>query len=462
MLDQKNKIPTIAIVGAGYSGISLAANLYRLSQSSVHIYLIGSSKLFGRGVAYSTINPLHLLNVRAKDMSAFNHDPDHFVNWLKTNSHHKKLGIKADELPDQFLPRQIYGQYLQDILKAMIKPSEAGGIIEKFHAECISVIENDKGVLLSLSDGKTLNPDRLVLAHGNLLPRLKLQSDNTIPIIHNPWDYESYSAISKKDRILIIGTGLTMIDAVIQLKSQNHQGKIMALSRHGLFPQVNLPETTHYDFDKRLFPLPLKKLIRLIRYEIQTHPNQIDYHQALFKAIRHRVNDLWMSFTLFEKKQFLRHLATYWETVRHRVAPEIAGNIKEYQDAESLEIMAGHVVEIANKSVVITTRHTRQRLTLNIDCIINCTGPGKYNHDHLNPIVDSLISQGYAQFNELQLGLNVAKSGAIINTAGQESKKIFALGPVRKGISFETTAVREIRSQSEELASFLLSTKKIL
>lgn len=457
MLQKNIRIPSIAIVGAGYSGVSLAANIHRLAKTPIHIYLIGKLALFGKGVAYSTQNPLHLLNVRAKDMSAFNHDDMHFVNWLKMKNIHAQLGIENDELHDYFIPRKFYGDYLADILRAVLITSKSGCEVEAIHGEAISVEKNNEGIVLGLADGSIVKANLLVLAHGHIIPHAHFNTDNTVKIIQNPWDFEAYKEISQKSRVFIVGTGLTMIDAVIQLKSQNHEGKIMALSRHGLLSQVNLPETSHYQFDPMLFPISLKKLIKVIREEINMHAHQDEFHQSLFKALRLKANEVWSSFSFFEKKQLINHLMPYWEKFRHRVAPKISHSINIYINDKSLEILSGHIVEIINQRVVVRTRRHQELSAFQADYLINCTGPEKYDHKNLMPILDSLISQGYVLYNDLHLGINVSKSGAVIDRFGVESRTMYVLGPPRKGVLIETTAVKEIRVQSEELAKHCLN-----
>ena len=72
----------IGIVGAGFTGTLLSVYLMRLAQEPVHLFLVERRGDFGRGVAYSTGNSGHLLNVRAFNMSAYPDDPKHFLRWL--------------------------------------------------------------------------------------------------------------------------------------------------------------------------------------------------------------------------------------------------------------------------------------------------------------------------------------------------------------------------------------------
>lgn len=104
----------IAIVGSGFSGIMTAVNLARLSTHPLQVTVINTRRPPGRGVAYSTRRPEHLLNVAARNMSAFRDEPDHFLRWLRTRSEFDNL--PEIELRERFIPRMVYGDYLRSIM----------------------------------------------------------------------------------------------------------------------------------------------------------------------------------------------------------------------------------------------------------------------------------------------------------------------------------------------------------
>ena len=65
---------TVAVIGGGFTGTTLAAQLVRHTDASYSLIVIERTGLPGRGVAYGTECNSHLLNVPAKDMSAFPED----------------------------------------------------------------------------------------------------------------------------------------------------------------------------------------------------------------------------------------------------------------------------------------------------------------------------------------------------------------------------------------------------
>src|ERR1700759_3983758 len=93
----------VAIIGGGYSGIVLAIQLLRCCRGAMSIVIVDRSSRPGGGVAYDTRCHDHLLNVRARSMSALAGQPDHFIDWIEESGN-------ASFAPDTFVPRSLYGE----------------------------------------------------------------------------------------------------------------------------------------------------------------------------------------------------------------------------------------------------------------------------------------------------------------------------------------------------------------
>src|SRR5437868_6088163 len=63
------------VIGGGASGVLFAYQLLRRGSAAFRVTLIERRSEIGRGLAYHTGNPDHLLNVRAGNMSALPEDP---------------------------------------------------------------------------------------------------------------------------------------------------------------------------------------------------------------------------------------------------------------------------------------------------------------------------------------------------------------------------------------------------
>ena len=109
----------VAIVGGGFSGVAVAAELLR-SGGGQRITLLESGPRFGRGIAYGTTDSAHLLNTRAERMSLFASDPTHFVHWNRAR------GCETE--PTDFVARSIYGNYLEDTLNALASRGSSGSL----------------------------------------------------------------------------------------------------------------------------------------------------------------------------------------------------------------------------------------------------------------------------------------------------------------------------------------------
>src|ERR1700723_2175872 len=116
MNDEVENRYDVAVVGSGYSGTMVAVHLAR-AQRGLRVALIDRGKAFGRGVAYGTTDPKHLLNVQADQMGAFPDDVGHFYRWLQ--AHPANLAaVGIHELrANAFIPRLVFGDYIQDLLR---------------------------------------------------------------------------------------------------------------------------------------------------------------------------------------------------------------------------------------------------------------------------------------------------------------------------------------------------------
>ena len=100
---------TIAIIGGGFTGTTLAAQLLHGDTARLSVVLIERTPYLGRGVAYATRCAAHFLNVPAENMSGFGDDPMHFLRWAR-----RRLGPHVE--PRDFLPRNLYGEYIESVL----------------------------------------------------------------------------------------------------------------------------------------------------------------------------------------------------------------------------------------------------------------------------------------------------------------------------------------------------------
>lgn len=444
--------PSFGIIGAGFSGSLLAIHLLRGLSPRGRIHLIERRPGFGRGLAYSTGNPSHLLNVRAARMSAFEDDPDHFLRWLSA----PPPAMLSDG--GAFVPREVYGRYVQSLLSEELR-GEAGGsrlFITPDEAEELSL--DERGVTIHMGSGRPLRVDVAVLAVGNFpseLPRGAAKLAESNRYLSDPWDDKALSAIPPRAPLLVIGTGLTMVDLVLELLDRGHRGPITAISRRGLLPhshQDGAPPISWADFDRS------QGMSRLLR-EVRQRADGADWRAAV-DGLRPYLQDWWQAMSSVEKRRFLRHLRPWWDIHRHRMAPMVADRLDGALGSGQLRVIAGQIVGIRQDAegvdIAYRRRNARQTESLAVETVVNCSGPCSDYARITQPLVRQLLDSRMARPDALRLGLDVDSRLRLLDGSGQPQARLYALGPVTRGRFWECTAVPEIRRQAKWLADHLV------
>ncbi len=428
---------TAIIAGGGASGALLATRLVRKS-SDAHAIVVDPRERLGRGMAYSTSHQEHLLNVPAGRMSAFAEEPEHFVGFLR-----QRFGGRYDAA--SFVPRPVYGDYLDSIVR---EAREFAG--ERFQCERSTILAatvEESGVRAICEDGRVLYGDVLVVATGNASPapwfRASVDIVSGERFCASAWDERSLISADPDEEVLLLGTGLTAVDAVIGLRCNGHRGTIWMVSRRGLLPH-----------EHRLFDAPP-----------DTNPDATSMHDLLdaFRAVamRPRTNHLWQALSASDQRRFVRHVMPYWNVHRHRMAPEVAKTIAAEISSGGLRMLAGRTGTFVQTDrglrVPIRLRGDERTLELEVGRVINCSGPAHDFRRLENPLIGNLLAQGIMEPLQTGIGVDIAPSGALRDRDGVDSSTVFAIGPVRYGTLIETTAMPEIRAQAEELASLLVS-----
>ena len=455
---------SIVIVGAGFSGTLVAAQLLRQARSPLIITLVERDPArFNRGVAYGTHQRCHLLNVPAGKMSAYPDDPDHFLRWAQL--HQSQLlnppwVTRIDA--GTFIPRRFYGDYLHDVLNEAEALAQPDVRLYRLVDKALRLQEKANGIQVSLESGLQVQADRVVFAAGNFPPgnpRLADPGFYDSPRYHgNPWATAVISDLLHTKACLLVGSGLTMVDWVMALRDANYGGTIHVVSRRGLWPQAHaaiLP----WEGELKLGDTPsVLALLRVVRRAIRD--TGADW-RVVIDSLRPRVQGIWQGFSVKDRRRFLRHLRPYWDCHRHRLAPVIAQQLQLEQDAGRLYRHVGRVLayqegEGGTVKVTLQRRGQSDLENFHVNAVLNCSGSESDYRNLESPFVRTLLDDGLIRPDALSLGLDATPQGAVINHQGQPSAWFHTLGPPLKGILWETTAVPEIRVQALNLAMFLL------
>lgn len=447
-MTRQASLPPIAVIGAGFSGTMAALQLLSALPPDRPVLLCERGGSFARGLAYGTGNPAHLLNVRAANMSAFPDRPGHFEDWL-SGADLREGVVKTPA--GTFVARGHYGSYLTDLLTAAV----TGPGAPRLHLVNDGVVDLEPrggGFLLRTEGGQTHAIAGAVLAMGNLAsaaPKSRHSLD--------PWAPESFGRLHPHAPVLIVGTGLTMLDAVASLRAQGFAGAILALSRRGLLPNAHAPAEPWPTPD--LTPADFASLRRLLtRIRAEATRAGAGWH-GVIDALRPLTDTIWRSLPPREQARFQRHLRPFWDVHRHRTAPPAARTIADEIARGALTVRAGRLLDIADEAaqavVTLRLRGAERPERLAVQAMIDATGFGHLKESR-DPLLRRLMDRGLVRPGPFGLGLDAGVDYRARGASPGEGRgPLWILGPLLRGVLWECTAVPDIRNEAADLAGLV-------
>lgn len=496
----------VAIIGGGLAGTLLAMQCIRQAQQSLHIELFDQAAQFQTGIAYADSGFPHLLNVAAGKMSAWPEQPMHFVDWLQQQPAYAE--INAQILAQSYLPRALFGQYLQHQWQQSLVEAASKQIEVQLSAVAITHIQVLPEAIELTSAQGLQQYQTAVVATGNELPRHPLPTESGITKLpgyqHNPWQMPSVNRLPadtfqhdtfnhqianhqianqhianqhvthgkggsatelhQHSRVLILGNGLTMVDTVLALRQSGLRQPIMSLSPHGygMLPhrqaQITLP-----DFASLLDTNPsLRQVLQLFNQQRKRWRQLGLSAEGLVDSLRPYSQKLWHGFSAKEKQFFFKKLRHMWGVARHRLPMQIHDQIQQLRLQGALEVKAGTLLHCQpceqGIDIWIRIKGNPEPEQLQVDRIINCTGPEHCFSNLPSHFLASAIANGTLAAGPLNLGLAACpQTLALKNAAGERHQQLYGMGSVLRGELWETTALNEIRQQAQQLAAQILS-----
>jgi uncharacterized NAD(P)/FAD-binding protein YdhS len=420
----------VAIVGAGFSGTMVAANLARRGVGSILIEANGQA---AQGAAYSTKEPAHLLNIRAQDMGAWADSPGDFS---------ARQGID----PGSFAQRRQFGAYLRSILHDAV----ASGHVEVVDGRAVGARRENGLWRVAMESGDAIDCEVLVLATGNQPPAaLSLLQGIGDRLIDNPWGERARAAIADSATrgldVLVVGTSLTMIDVVLSLDSAGHFGKIVALSRRGKIP---LRSESHEPAPISWEEIPAASVRRMVEW-LRRRSAEVGWRSAI-DSLRPHSQRLWQALPADQKRLFLRHGRPWWDIHRHRIAPQVAASVDALVAEGRLEIVAGRLLDARPTDDGVEVQYRRRGHDApdpphDYGYVFNCTGPLADIASTKDPLVRQLLDDEAVEPDDFAIGLAV-------DGRSRAGERLWALGTLTKGRYWETIAVPDIRVQAASVA----------
>jgi len=451
----------ILVIGAGFCGTLVAAHLLRAqSRKPIHVMLVDRRGAWARGVAYGTRTPAHVLNVPAGRMSVFPDDEDHFLRFAQARDYSITGG--------SFVPRSIYGEYLEHVLTEAKRGRAAGSTLQQILREVTDVTVEGDGAEAEFTNGWKRRFDRVVLAVGNSPPaetvveRTGIRS--TYRYVGDPWAPAALEQVDQDEPVLLLGTGLTMLDVALDLHQRGMRAPMIAVSRHGLLPQTHRAATAAPSFLHRppdilsVAPTALAYLRSVRRYIDELAPTGVDWREVL-TSLRPITPRLWSALPVPERARFLRHSRVYWEAHRHRAAPLPFAMLQRLIENAELITIAGRLVQLDTDVTGIVARggaaSAERYREFRVGSVVNCTGPQTDIGRLDDPLIRNLLQRGSIRADALHCGVDVSDDLALVNATGVPSRSLYYIGPLLRARFWEATAVPELRVHAMNLARTL-------
>ena len=418
----------VVIVGGGAAGALVALHLLRDTTNITEVTVVEPRERLAEGVAYSTTDASHLLNVLAGGMSAYDDDPANFVRWMRCDS-------------GDFVARHRYSEYLRDELQRMAASRPRTRFVHvRERAENIvakrSDVRNELSARREFSvrtarAGKLL-ADAVVLALGNAPPMRPAWCGEVelARLIADPWAPGALDDIGDGVRVLCVGTGLTFVDVALTLSRRG--ARVTGTSRHGLLPTVHQQHVHATPIVPARFESPAA-VSRWLRA-------QSDW-RAAFTALRPHTQRIWRGFSAAQQAQFLRHARRHWDVHRHRMSKTVADELHDH-------LHDGRVRVVRDDARALATSRDFSRIIL-------CTGPDDTALLRQAPLA-GLVADGVARPGPHGFGIDTdPDSGQFCDATNRLVDGLYAIGTLRRGTLWESTAVPELRAQAGHVAAVL-------
>lgn len=445
----------IAVCGGGAAAVLILQALKHTSTHPADVTIFEPRDRLGAGLAYSTSCEAHLLNTRACNMSVTG-DQDDFVRWLRTERRSRVLNWTGED----FAPRSYFADYLQERLADL--RSARNLHISWVRSAADSVTAPGRGWEVIPAQGDPVVADVVIIATGNEAPRslgIACAPSMQRLIIEDPWDSTQKAEIPRAEPVLLVGTGLTAVDIATELLQGGHSGAIIAVSRRGLIPRAHGRIAAATEGLVQAAPTSLRALVPYVR-RLSADDTHGAKWRRVFTELRSMAPSVWRSWSLRDKKRFLRHVRPFWEVHRHRLPPRVHARIAGAISSGRLSIVKGHVAHVEPRgpgALRVSVRYARGTQEIDVARIVNCTGSELNPERTQNPLLQALIGDRIGKADATGLGLAVDADSRLIGANGSAQHGLYAIGSLTRGARWEVTSIPELRSQANALVRHLLA-----
>lgn len=452
-------LPVIAIVGGGFSGAAMALHLAKSSGTvrNARIVVFEPREGLGAGLAYSTTEATHRINVPANKMSLYPDDPESFARYLDRTNALAEDADAYDGKGSAYPQRAVFGAYVA----AELAPYLSSGAVEHLRVTIAAVERSGSRWSLQDTSGATYIADALALAVSHPMPALpaslapirfhpKVLGDATKP--------GALDVIGTGDRVLVVGNGLTAADVICGLQERGHGGAILSISRRGLRSQghAQTAQEPFGDFSSKPSHCAshLLRRVRLALKEAETEG--LTWH-AVIDALRSQGQVIWLSLPLAERRRLVRWVRPYWDVHRFRIAPQVKAVLDEAIATGRLQVRAASIDAVAERgSAISVTLRDRRRPTLTsmeFDAVVVTTGPAHGGVLFSQPFLSRMQAAGLLSACPTGLGIACDLRATALGADSRPSEGLFIVGPLARGTFGELMGLPQVTEHAVFVAA---------
>lgn len=447
----------IVIIGGGFTGTTLAIHLARLGEAGLAVTVIEPRAQPGQGVAYSTPDPAHRINVPAARMQLSAAEEGDFARWYQQSGADRQDPAAHWHDGKVYPQRGWFGAYVADQFRLA-----AQSCVRLTHCQDRAVALRDG--LVTTASGKTFRADEVVLAISHPPPAVPQSVQQALGghpgLIANPWHPQALAAVGVNERVVIMGTGLTMADMVASLAARGHRGPVTAFSRRGQLPRDNVSgDYAPRLLDYRQAPATARGWLRRVRQEVAQAVAEGQPWQLVLDDIRAHAQQIWQQLPLREQRRFLRHLRSWWDVHRYRIAPQVSQALQTWQRSGQLRVLAARLAGVGAQGEQIALRLGPRKgaeVCLIADKLIVTTGPAHNALLTSDRLLSQLAEEGIIQADPLALGILVDAQSRTLNRQGTANAHLHVVGPAARGRFGELMGLPQVAEHAEAVARQLV------
>ena len=440
------------IIGSGFAGAAMTVHLVEAGVDPKNINVVGPT-ILGSGNAFGCKHKDYRLNVRSEIMWIHPEKKNEFTTWAKRNT---KDPLALHE-SGNFYRRADFAIFVHSKLKNFLQKKQ---LIHKRNLVKKIYKEKDGLWVSILNNQEKLTSKNIILATGNPIPAWPCHIEEKAmkqkgALIENPWCGNWVNNINKKDKILIIGTGLTALDCISALKSLDHEGQIILISKSGKFPPIQAKwernENPNWPGDKNKELLP-STMIKFFKSYLPDNPPSTPEWQSAWEELRLDLNQHWNRILDDGKIKLKNKLYSTWSRFRYRASPHTISAKEYFIKNNQIKLYKGHVknISLEGKDLFLCLFDGGKVI---VDKVINCSGKG--NDDLIKQIINDKLGVKDI-FNET---LKVDKNNKVIPFEEKENVGLYMIGPTLMESFGDAVAANKVSMQGLNLAKLL--TNKI-